>query len=197
MKGEERRNGLQGVIPRVVPPLVVLVGMLLLSRMVGAAPEEQSRATGRSYSVPIPNGFIMVKTERNPQVAQLRSAGGLAFVQREKPSFENGFLASITVVPTQIPTSLDLQDKATCVILARGGAASVGGKVQTVQIAELPSGRHCQYTILTRHDQNRAATETIFSTPKETWVVTCRYDSRDSAAISACTQVVDGWERRR
>ena len=196
MKGKGRRNGLQGVILRVVPALVVLAGMTL-PRIVGAAPEEQSRATGRSYSIPIPNGFIMVETERNPQVAQLKSAGGLALVQREKPSFENAFLASITVVPTQIPSSLDLRDKATCVLLARGGATSVGGTVQTVQIAKLRSGRHCQYTILTRRDQNRAATETIFSTPKETWVVTCRYDSRDSAAVSACTQVVDGWEPRR
>jgi hypothetical protein len=112
----------------------------------------------------------------------------------EKPSYENAFLASIVVVPGNIPRDINLQDETACAKIAKTTADSLRGTVQTVGIVQLSDGEHCQYAARSQENTNQGATGTIFSTPEEVWVVTCNYDTRDTAAISACTQVVDGWK---
>ncbi len=191
------RRGSQTAIVHDVFLSLFFVGILVAPQMAWTAQKDQSRASGRSYSIPVPNGFVIMESARNSQVAQLRSAGGLVLVQRERSAFENAYLAHVVVAPTHMPGKMDLQSKRTCGRVAYRGAGSVGGTVQAAGIAELPSGRSCQYTVRYPTQANRAATATIFATPEETWVLTCNYDIRDAAAISACTQVVDGWRFTR
>jgi hypothetical protein len=119
---------------------------------------------------------------KNRQIEQLRSKGGMVLVQIEKSSFDKAFLASIVVVPGKIPRDINLQDETACAKIAKTTADSLRG------------GEHCQYAARSQENTNQGATGTIFSTPEEVWVVTCNYDTRDTAAISACTQVVDGWK---
>jgi hypothetical protein len=135
-----------------------------------------------------------VVDQKNRKIEQLRSKGGMVIVQMEKPSYENAFLASVVVVPGKIPRDVNLQDEAACAKIAKRTADSLKGTVQTAGIVQLSDGEHCQYTARSQENTNQGATGTIFSTPKEVWVVTCNYDTRDTAAISACTQVVDGWK---
>lgn len=174
--------------------VLVLVGMLMLSAQAWAEPAAPSRAKGRSYSVPVPHGFFLLKSRRDPQVELLRTAGGLVLVQEKRPSFEDAFLASIVVVPTQLPKDFTRDDQTACAKIAKGTADSVVGTVQTAEIVHLSDGTHCQYTLRSRDNAHHGATGTIFSIPAQSWVVTCNYDTRDVVAISACTQVVNGWK---
>ncbi|MFQ5989668.1 MAG: hypothetical protein ACE5K9_07120 [Candidatus Methylomirabilales bacterium] len=174
--------------------VMVLVVILMLSAQVWAETEGQRRVSGRSYSVPVPHGFVLFKNRRNLQTEQLRAAGGLVLVQRKRPSFENAFLASIVVVPTQLPKDFTLEDQTACAKIAKGTADSVVGTVQTAEIVDLSNGKHCQYNLRAQDNTNRGATGTIFSTSAQSWVVTCNYDIRDVPAISACTQVINGWK---
>ncbi len=173
--------------------LLVLVGILVLCGLAWTGAAERGRAITRSYSVPVPRGFIILVDQKNRQIEQLRSKGGMVLVQIEKPSYENAFLASIVVVPDKIPRDINPQDKTACAKIAKTTADSLRGTVQTAEIVQLSDGEHCQYTARSQENTNRGATGTIFSTPEEVWVVTCNYDTRDTAAISACAQVVDGW----
>lgn len=174
--------------------LLVLVGILVLCGLAWTGAAERGRAIARSYSVPVPRGFIILVDQKNRQIEQLRSKGGMVLVQIEKPSYENAFLASIVVVPDKIPRDINLQDKTACAKIAKTTADSLRGTVQTTGIVQLSDGEHCQYTARSQENTNQEATGTIFSTPEEVWVVTCNYDTRDTAAISACAQVVDGWK---
>lgn len=174
--------------------LLVLAGTFVLPGQVWTETAERGRAVGRSFSVPVPYGFILMDAPQNRQVEQLKSAGGLVLVQLEKPSFANAFLASVVVVPARIPNTIDLQDEITCAKVAQGSANSLTGTVETVGIVQLSDGKHCQYAVRSRENTNRGATGTIFSTLEEAWVVTCNYDTRDAAAISACAHVVNGWK---
>lgn len=176
---------------------VVFVGTLVVPGMVWTATVDQGRAEGRSYSVPIPNGFAILEDTKNPHVSQLRSTGGLVLVQSERPPLENAYRANMVVVPVQMPGTIDLQSKKKCVMVAYKSAGSVGGTVQSAGIAQLSSGMYCQYTVRYPNNPNRGATGTIFWTPEETWLLTCNYDTRDAAAISACTQVLNGWKFTR
>jgi len=173
--------------------LLVLVVILVLCGLAWTGAAERGRAITRSYSVPVPRGFIILVDQKNRQIEQLRSKGGMVLVQIEKPSYENAFLASIVVVPDKIPRDINPQDKTACAKIAKTTADSLRGTVQTAEIVQLSDGEHCQYTARSQENTNRGATGTIFSTPEEVWVVTCNYDTRDTAAISACAQVVDGW----
>lgn len=174
--------------------VLVLVGILVLCGLAWTGAAERGRAIARSYSVPVPRGFIVLVDQKNRQIEQLRSKGGMVLVQIEKPSYENAFLASIVVVPGKIPRDINLQDKTACAKIAKTTADSLRGTVQTAEIVQLSDGEHCQYTARSQENTNQEATGTIFSTPEEVWVVTCNYDTRDTAAISACAQVVDGWK---
>lgn len=174
--------------------LLILAGMLVLLGQARAQAEGEPRATGRSFSVPIPQGFFVMDAQRNGQPNELSQAGGLVLVQVKRPSFDNAFLASVVVVPARIPNNTNLQDENTCAKIAQGSANSLTGTVQTMGIVQLSDGKHCQYTVRSRENANRGATGTIFSTPKESWVVTCNYDTRDAEAMSACTDVVTGWK---
>ncbi len=174
--------------------LLVLVGILVLCGLAWTGAAERGRAITRSYSVPVPRGFIILVDQKNRQIEQLRSKGGMVLVQVEKPSYENAFLASIVVVPDKIPRDINPQDKTACAKIAKTTADSLRGTVQTAEIVQLSDGEHCQYTARSQENTNQGATGTIFSTPEEVWVVTCNYDTRDTAAISACAQVVDGWK---
>jgi hypothetical protein len=182
------------VIMYALLQLLVLAGMLVLSGQAWAGAEEGARATGRSFSVPVPQGFFFMGAQRNRQPDPLRAAGGLVLVQVKRPSFDNAFLASVVVVPARIPGNIDLQDEGACAKVAKGSADSLTGTVQTAAIVQLSNGKHCQYTVRSRENINRGATGTVFSTPKESWVVTCNYDTRDAEAMSACTDVVNGWK---
>lgn len=173
--------------------LLVLVGILVLCGLAWTGAAERGRAITRSYSVPVPRGFIILVDQKNRQIEQLRSKGGMVLVQIEKPSYENAFLASIVVVPDKIPRDINPQDKTACAKIAKTTADSLRGTVQIAEIVQLSDGEHCHYTARSQENTNRGATGTIFSTPEEVWVVTCNYDTRDTAAISACAQVVDGW----
>ncbi|MFQ5802656.1 MAG: hypothetical protein ACE5JQ_07165 [Candidatus Methylomirabilales bacterium] len=174
--------------------LLVLVGIFVLSGLAWTETAERGRAIARSFSVPVPRGFLVLRDPKNRQVEQLRSKGGLVLVQIEKPSFDNAFLASVVVVPAKIPRDFNLQDEAACAKIAKRTADSLRGPVQTAGIVQLSNGKHCQYTVRSQERANQGATGTIFSTPEEVLVVTCNYDIRDTAAISACTQVVNGWK---
>ena len=104
-------------------------------------------------------------------------------------------LLSVKNNKNQLPAGLiNLQDEVACAKVAKRAADSLRGPVQTVGIVQLSDGEHCQYTARSQENTNRGATGTIFSTPEKVWVVTCNYDTRDTAAISACAQVVDGWK---
>jgi len=174
--------------------LLVLVGILVLCGLAWTGAAERGRATARSYSVPVPRGFINLVDPKNRQIEQLRSKGGMVLVQIEKPSFDKAFLASVVVVPGKIPRDLNLQDETACAKIAKRTADSLRGTVQTAGIVQLSNGKHCQYTARSQENTNQGATGTIFSTPEKVWVVTCNYDTRDTAAISACRKVVDGWK---
>lgn len=174
--------------------VLILVGILVLCGLAWTGAAERGRAIARSYSVPVPRGFIVLLDQKNRQIEQLRSKGGMVLVQIEKPSYENAFLASIVVVPGKIPRDINLQDETACAKIAKTTADSLRGTVQTAGIVQLSDGEHCQYTARSQENTNQEATGTIFSTPEEVWVVTCNYDTRDTAAISACAQVVDGWK---
>lgn len=174
--------------------LLVLVGILVLCGLAGTGAAERGRAIALSYSVPVPRGFIVVVDKKNRKFEQLRSKGGMVLVQMEKPSYENAFLASVVIVPGKIPRDINLQDETACARIAKRTADSLRGTVQTAGIVQLSDGEHCQYTARSQENTNQGATGTIFSTPEEVWVVTCNYDTRDTAAMSACTQVVDGWK---
>ncbi len=174
--------------------LLVLVGILVLCGLAWTGAAERGRAIARSYSVPVPRGFLILVDPKNRQLEQLRSKGGMVLVQMEKPSYENAFLASVWVVPHTTPSDINLQDEVACAKVAKRTADSLRGTVQTAGIVQLSDGEHCQYTARSQENTNRGATGTIFSTPEKVWVVTCNYDTRDTAAISACAQVVDGWK---
>jgi hypothetical protein len=181
----------------VTGSLVVFAAMLVCPGMAWTGPEEGDRVAGGAFSVPIPNGFVVLEAPGNPQVDALRSAGGLVLVQKERPATEDAYRAQIVISPAEPSGEIDLQDKETCTMVAYRGAGSVGGTMQAAGVAELSSGAHCQYTVRYPDKPNRAATATIFSTSGETWVVTCTLDVRDMAALSACTQVVNGWKFMR
>lgn len=187
-------NGCRSVIRHAATGVVVLVGVLVSSHIAWTAAEEHARANGRSFSVPVPDGFVIFDAANSPQIAAMIAAGGVVLIQKEKAAIENAYRAHIVVSAAYPPGKIDLQDKETCEMVGYRGAGSVGGTLEIAGIAQLPTGPHCQYTVRYLDNPNRAATSTLFSTSEETWLVTCNIDTRDAPAISACSQVVNGWK---
>ncbi|MCB9557892.1 MAG: hypothetical protein H6707_17400 [Deltaproteobacteria bacterium] len=178
------------------PTLIILT--LCAAGVASAASPRAQRATGRSFSVPIPSGFSWLNkplgNRLDAEIARVGKAGGVLLKAEQRPKLTNPFVASIVILPAPGGESVNAS-VSNCKQTAQTMSQMVNATLQSASLIALAHGKACQWLLAGKDaaKPHRRGRGTVIAQGKDVWVVTCNFDARDSAGDSACKQVLAGW----
>ena len=151
---------------------------------------KKPRASGNSFSVPIPSGFERYTDSAHEAIYQ---KGGLILAQSSPPELPGAVQANIIIDP--MPNrGLDLNDGFLCMSISNNAAKSLSGQVLGFKQVERPAGATCQ-VLVGGAAPNKRSTAVVVGDTSQVWMITCNYDERDTLALDACSAVLDGFAK--
>lgn len=147
----------------------------------------ERRASGRGFSIPLPDGFSLAEGTLAEKAGE---TGAAVVVANQRPPWPGSFLGSIWVQPLREgPGPWHRRDA--CQALGNELVQQLGGKAQTerVDVVTFPFGPTCRVQVADPATPIRRSITIPVYLGQRVFVVTCNLDVRDNMTREACQRV--------
>lgn len=147
-----------------------------------------SMAQGEGYHFAVPAGYSVRSN------ADLHLPDRALAIAQDRRTEDDYFIASMVVTsiaPSDPP--FDITSPTLCAAAAEALGKRENATVLQSGIVSIGLGRTCQFDLKSNLSK-QGVRFTVMPGPHALWALTCNHDPRDTEAVHACQQVIDGWQ---